>query len=97
MIFTTLRGRNARRLWILDADLVGAFDHIDHDQLLTNIGLFPARDMIRRWLIAGVIEKGRFAPTGEGAPQGGVISLLLMNVALHGMEPGRWGSIPPMR
>jgi RNA-directed DNA polymerase len=85
-IFTTLRGREARRLWILDADLAGAFDHIDHDQLLTNIGLFPARDMIRRWLTAGVIENGRFGPTGEGTPQGGVISPLLMNVALHGME-----------
>jgi RNA-directed DNA polymerase len=56
-IFTTLRGRKARRLWILDADLAGAFDHIDHDRLLANIGLFPARDMIRRWLTAGVIEK----------------------------------------
>jgi RNA-directed DNA polymerase len=87
MIFTTLRGRKARRLWILDADLAGAFDRIDHDQLLANIGLFPARDMIRRWLKAGVIEKGRFTPTGDGAPQGGVISPLLMNVALHGMEP----------
>ena len=86
-IFTTLRGRKARRLWILDADLAGAFDHIDHDQLLATIGLFPARDMIRQWLTAGVIEKGRFAPTGEGAPQGGVIYPLLMNVALHGMEP----------
>lgn len=43
--------------------------------------------MIRRWLTAGVIEKGRLTPTGDGAPQGGVISPLLMNVALHGMEP----------
>lgn len=86
-IFNTLRGRKARRLWILDADLAGAFDHINHDQLLANIGLFPAREMIRRWLVAGVIENGCFAPTGEGAPQGGVISPLLMNVALHGMEP----------
>ena len=85
-IFITLRGRKARRLWIFDADLAGAFDHIDHDRLLANIGLFPARAMIRRWLTAGVIENGRFTPTGEGAPQGGVISPLLMNVALHGME-----------
>jgi RNA-directed DNA polymerase len=63
-----------------------SFDHIDHDRLLANIGLFPARDMIRRWLAAGMIENGHFTPTGEGAPQGGVISPLLMNVALHGME-----------
>jgi RNA-directed DNA polymerase len=42
--------------------------------------------MIREWLRAGVIESGEFTPTDEGSPQGGVISPLLMNVALHGME-----------
>ena len=41
---------------------------------------------MREWLQAGVIEKGRFTPTEEGTPQGGVISPLLLNVALHGME-----------
>ncbi|MEU5599556.1 reverse transcriptase N-terminal domain-containing protein [Streptomyces sp. NPDC020298] len=44
-----------------------------------------ARNMIRRWLKAGVMENGRFAPTGEGTPQGGVVSPLLLNIALHGM------------
>lgn len=48
--------------------------------------MFPARDMIREWLKAGVIEQGWFAPTDEGIPQGGVISPVLLNVALHGME-----------
>ncbi len=43
--------------------------------------------MIRDWLKAGVIEPGKgFAPTEEGTPQGGVISPLLMNIALHGLE-----------
>ena len=42
--------------------------------------------MVERWLRAGVIEKGTFTPTEEGSPQGGVISPLLMNVALHGLE-----------
>jgi len=42
--------------------------------------------MIEAWLRAGVIDQGRFAPTEEGSPQGGVISPLLMNVVLHGME-----------
>jgi hypothetical protein len=41
---------------------------------------------VRQWLKAGVVEDGRLAPTEEGAPQGGVISPLLLNVALHGME-----------
>ena len=85
-LFTTLRGRQARRVWILDADLSAAFDAIDHPSLLDALGSFPARDMIRRWLRAGVVEKGQFTPTEQGSPQGGVISPLLMNVALHGLE-----------
>jgi RNA-directed DNA polymerase len=51
------------------------------------LGSFPDRDLIRAWLKAGVFEKGKgFAPTEEGTPQGGVISPLLLNVALHGLE-----------
>src|SRR5512132_416222 len=51
------------------------------------LGSFPGRDLIRAWLKAGVFEKGKgFAPTEEGTPQGGVISPLLLNVALHGLE-----------
>ena len=85
IIFKTLCG-NRRRGWILDADLAGAFDRIDHDHLLRSLGSFPARGMIREWLKAGVIESGEFTPTDEGTPQGGVISPVLLNVALHGME-----------
>ncbi len=54
--------------------------------LLGQLGTFPARGLIAGWLNAGVIENGRFAPTEEGTPQGGVASPLLLNVALHGME-----------
>ncbi|WP_371786873.1 group II intron reverse transcriptase/maturase [Streptosporangium subroseum] len=86
-IFNTLSGKNAKRLWILDADLTAAFDRIDHQQLLAALDSFPARDMVEGWLRAGVIEAGAgFAPTEEGTPQGGVISPVLMNVALHGLE-----------
>jgi len=86
-IFTTCAGPLARRLWALDADLAAAFDRIDHDHLLASLGSFPARDLIRGWLKAGVFEAGKgFAPTGEGTPQGGVISPCLLNVALHGLE-----------
>ncbi|MFG6202612.1 reverse transcriptase domain-containing protein [Nonomuraea sp. JJY05] len=62
------------------------FDRLSHDHILESLGSFPARGLVRRWLKAGVIEDGRFTLTGEGAPQGGVISPALMNVALHGME-----------
>ncbi|MFJ1975440.1 group II intron reverse transcriptase/maturase [Streptomyces sp. NPDC087903] len=85
-LFSTLSGPRARRLWILDADLSAAFDKIGHSRLLDSLGSFPARDLIERWLKAGVVDKGQFTPTEEGSPQGGVISPLLMNVALHGLE-----------
>ncbi len=54
--------------------------------MVSQLGTFPATELIAGWLKAGVIEEGRFAPTEEGTPQGGVISPLLLNVALHGME-----------
>ncbi len=85
-IFTTVRGKAARRVWVLDADLAAAFDRIDHSHLLASLDGFPARGLIERWLTAGVVERGRFAPTEEGTPQGGVISPVLLNIALHGME-----------
>ena len=85
-IFTIAKGRNARRRWALDADLSAAFDRIDHGHLLAALRGFPARELIARWLKAGVMEGSRFAPTEEGTPQGGVISPLLLNVALDGME-----------
>ena len=85
-IFSTCKGPRPTRVWVLDADLAAAFDRIDHGHLLDQLGTFPARGMIAGWLRAGVVDRGRFAPTEEGTPQGGVISPLLLNVALHGME-----------
>lgn len=85
-LHTTSSRTDAKRLWALDADLAAAFDRLDHDHICQSLGNFPARGLVRRWLKAGVVEDGRFASTEEGAPQGGVISPLLMNVALHGME-----------
>ena len=85
-IHTTASGKSAKRLWALDADLQSAFDRLSHDHILTSLGTFPARGLVRQWLKAGVIEDGVLSPTGEGAPQGGVASPLLMNVALHGIE-----------
>jgi RNA-directed DNA polymerase len=85
-LFNTLAGRGTR-VWILDADLAGAFDAIDHDHLLEALGRFPARAMIAGWLTAGMVEAGvGFTPTTEGVPQGGVISPLILNIALHGLE-----------
>src|SRR5680860_1049647 len=85
-IYWTLNGKHAKRQWILDADLTAAFDRIDHDRLLDHLGTFPARGLVRQWLKAGIVERGRFAPTEECPPQSGVVSPLLLNIALHGME-----------
>ncbi|MGW3044650.1 group II intron reverse transcriptase/maturase [Kitasatospora sp. NPDC001159] len=85
-IYCTAKGKQAHRQWVLDADLAAAFDRIDHGHLLQQLGSFPARELVGQWLRAGVVEDGRFTPTEEGTPQGGVISPVLLNIALHGME-----------
>ena len=85
-IHQVVKGKRPKRRWVLDADLAGAFDRIGHDHILHMLGTFPARGMIRQWLKAGVVEQGRLHRTGEGTPQGGVVSPVLLNVALHGME-----------
>jgi RNA-directed DNA polymerase len=86
MIHKALAQKKSKREWVLDADLKSAFDRIDHNFLLDKLGTFPAREQIRDWLKAGVVDRGRYAPTEEGTPQGGVISPLLLNIALQGME-----------
>ena len=73
--------------WILDADIEGFFDAIDHDWLIKflehRIGDRRILRLIRKWLRAGVIEEGNWSQTTDGAPQGSVISPLLSNVYLH--------------
>lgn len=81
-----LASAKGKRRWVLDADIKGAFDNIDHDKLLEVIGNFPARELVRQWLKAGYLEDGVFHDTDRGTPQGGVISPLLANIAFHGME-----------
>lgn len=84
-IFCIARARGTRH-WVLDADIKGAFDNIDHNFLIKKIGGFPERNMIKQWLQAGVLEHGNYIPNVAGTPQGGIISPLLANIALHGME-----------
>jgi RNA-directed DNA polymerase len=84
-IFNLASAKGNRR-WVLDADIKGAFDNIDHGKLLELIGNFPARGIVREWLKAGYLEDGAYHDTKSGTPQGGVISPLLANIAFHGME-----------
>ena len=74
MIHKAIAPKGAKRDWVLDADLKSAFDKIDHNFLLERLGMFPAREQVREWLRAGVVDKGRYSPTEEGTPQGGVIT-----------------------
>jgi RNA-directed DNA polymerase len=73
--------------WVLDADIQGCFDHIDQRAVLAKLDTPPAlRRAIRAWLRAGVMEGLALSPTRSGTPQGGVISPLLANIALTGLE-----------
>lgn len=73
--------------YVLDADIAKCFDKINHKALLDKIGMKGKyRTQIKYWLMAGVMDEGVFSDTTEGTPQGGVISPLLANIALHGME-----------
>ena len=73
--------------YVLDADIAQCFDRINHQELLTRLGVQgKVRRQIAAWLKSGVIDQGVFTAISEGTPQGGVISPLLANIALHGLE-----------
>jgi RNA-directed DNA polymerase len=61
--------RHGASAWILDADIRGCFDNLAHAPLLAKLPVFTTT--LRRWLKAGVVELGFFAPTDTGTPQGG--------------------------
>ena len=83
-IFNQIRYKSK---FVLDADISKCFDCINHKALLDKVKTFPTiRRQLNSWLKAGVLEEGNYSPTNEGTPQGGVISPLLANIALHGME-----------
>ncbi len=78
---------NKKAKYVLDADIAKCFDRINHEQLLRKLNTYPTlRKQILAWLKAGVMDGKELFPTSEGTPQGGVISPLLANIALHGME-----------
>ena len=73
--------------FVFDADISSCFDCIDHNKLIEKLNTYPTlRKQIRAWLKAGVMDGLEFKPTDRGTPQGGTISPLLANIALHGME-----------
>jgi RNA-directed DNA polymerase len=88
-IFLNLTKPNCRA-WVVDADITGCFDNISHETLTNNIQHFPTpgfnliKQVIR--LKSGIIDENVFFTTETGTPQGSIISPLLSNIALHGME-----------
>lgn len=70
--------------WILEADIQGCFDNIDHEWLITNVPMDKL--MLTKWLKAGFMEGALLSPTQTGTPQGGIISPVLANFALNGLE-----------
>lgn len=72
--------------WVLEADIKGCFDYINHDWLLRQVP--TDKTVLRKWLKAGVVNKGVLQATEEGTPQGGIISPTLANVVLNGLESG---------
>jgi RNA-directed DNA polymerase len=70
--------------WILEGDIKGCFDNISHEWMINNIP--TDKTVLKQWLKAGYIEKKSLFPTDAGTPQGGIISPVLANMALDGLE-----------
>jgi len=90
-IFNNLRHKRTK--YVFDADIRKCFDRIDHDALLRKLQTFPQmKRQIRAWLKAGIMEgyanesKSYETESKLGTPHGGIISPLLSNIALHGLE-----------
>jgi RNA-directed DNA polymerase len=84
-LFISLSQKAAAQ-WVLDADISGFFDHINHEWLLNHVHMDKV--MLNKWLKSGVIDAGQLQRTDEGTPQGGIISPTLANVTLNGLETG---------
>jgi RNA-directed DNA polymerase len=80
-------GMSRKPKWVLDADISKCFDRIDHNYLINKCNTFPEmQKQIRAWLKAGILDANEYAFPEMGTPQGGVISPLLANIALHGLR-----------
>ena len=81
--------------YVLDADIEKCFDQINHEQLLAKLhAIQPIMRLVCAWLKAGIVDGGEILFPEAGTPQGGVVSPLLANVALHGLEMSPGKSLP---
>lgn len=76
--------------WIVDIDLEKFFDNVPQDKLMSYVGRViqdpDTESLIRKYLKAGVMDKGCYEPTDKGTPQGGNLSPLLSNVMLNELD-----------
>ncbi|WP_440800712.1 group II intron reverse transcriptase/maturase [Serratia marcescens] len=70
--------------WVLEGDIRGCFDNFSHEWILKHIPMDKA--VLRKWLQAGYIDKGTLYETRAGTPQGGIISPVIANMVLDGLE-----------
>lgn len=80
----TFLARQVSPQWVLEGDIKGCFDHINHQWLMDNIPM--DKSILKQFLKAGFIFQNELFPTDEGTPQGGIISPILANMALDGIE-----------
>lgn len=78
--------KGSKRQWIFEGDFKGCFDNLNHEYIISCLDEFPEKETIDKWLKAGYVDNNVFIETNTGTPQGGIISPLLANIALHGME-----------
>jgi RNA-directed DNA polymerase len=97
--FIALAKENSPRV-VLEGDIESCFDRISHEWMLANIPM--DRKVLAKWLKVGYMEGKRLYPTEEGTPQGGIISPVLANLVLDGLEtvalqadPHRRGNLRP--
>lgn len=83
-IFADMSRRNVSPQWVLEGDIKGCFDHISHQWLIDNIPM--DKSILKQFLKAGFVFQGELFPTEAGTPQGGIISPILANMALDGMQ-----------
>ena len=76
--------KRASPSWVLEGDIRSCFDRISHEWLVAHVPMDKA--ILRKWLAAGFVDRDAFFPTAEGTPQGGIISPVLANLALDGLQ-----------
>jgi RNA-directed DNA polymerase len=89
--YICLANRHSAR-WVLEADIQACFDRIDHQWMLNNILI--DKKILRSWLNAGYVDKGKLYPTKAGTPQGAIISPVLANLVLDGLETAVKNAVP---